>query len=68
VETEILTVFKLLSFNVLERFDVVRPVLTGETRDLGSSDIVRGFIHYCYKDTYEIHPVERGASEYVRLA
>ena len=45
VETETLALFEHLSFEFLEEFDVFAPAETGRTRELGSPEMMRGFLH-----------------------
>ena len=54
--------FEHLSFEFLEGFDVFAPAETGRTRDFESPELMRGFLHCYYKDTYVIRPVTRELS------
>jgi len=59
VETETLALFDHLSFEFLEEFDVFAPSPPGRTREHEPPELMRGFLHCCYKDIYGIRPVEQ---------
>jgi hypothetical protein len=58
-ETETLALFEHLSFEFLEEFDVFALAETGRTREHEPPEMMRGFLHCYYHDTYGIRPVER---------
>ena len=58
-ETETLALFEHLSFEFLEEFDVFAPAETRRTRDHEPPELMRGFLHFYYKNIYGIRPFER---------
>ena len=59
METETLALFEHLSFKFLEEFNVFVPSAPGRTRDHEPPELMRGFLHWYYKNIYGIRPVER---------
>ena len=58
-ETATLALFKHLSFEFLDEFNVFAPSLTGRTRDHEPPEMMREYLHCYYHDIYGIRPVAR---------
>ncbi|WP_114579698.1 transposase [Saliphagus sp. LR7] len=58
-ETATLALFKHLSFEFLDEFNVFAPAETGRTREHEPPEMMRGFLHCYYHDIYGIRPVAR---------